>query len=208
MPAAPSGTITDMSETTVRVRGRPRSAEADQAIALATTALLEEEGYSAMTMQGVAARAGVSTATLYRRWPCKQDLVVATLKSLITKKPESIDTGSLAGDLDELLHKVAAKLSSDDGQLLKGIVGEAMLNPALAQALRDGMERQPLPQVLEIVRRAVARSEIPEPADDDLVVGLVMGVMHERWLLSDKPLTDQDIKTLVPMLVRALGGSA
>ena len=205
MKCSRSGTISCVTEITAPVRGRPRSAEADQAIADATIALLEEEGYSAMTMQGVAARAGVSTATLYRRWPSKQDLVVATLKSIVINQ-ESIDTGSLAGDLDVFLHLIARKLSSEEGHLYKGIFGEAMLNPALAEALRAGMEGQPFPLVVEMLHRAVERGEIPEPPDPEMAVSLIMGVMHERWLVHDKPVKNKEIRVLVPMLVRALGG--
>jgi AcrR family transcriptional regulator len=199
--------MSTVTQTPVPTRGRPRSAEADQAITEATIALLEEEGYAAMTMQGVAARAGVSTATLYRRWPSKQDLVVATLKALVPE-PQTIDTGSLAGDLSEFLHRVAQKLTSDEGQLLKGIIGEAVRNPALAQALREGFDQPPAPLVTAMLERAVGRGEIPPPVDIGLAISLIMGVMQERWLLTDQPVTDKEITLLVPMLVRAFGGTA
>jgi AcrR family transcriptional regulator len=196
-----------VTESPVPTRGRPRSAEADQAIADATIALLEEEGYSSMTMQGVAARAGVSTATLYRRWPSKQDLVVGTIKALVPE-PQEIDTGTLAGDLDRFLNRVAQKLASDEGQLIKGIIGEAVRNPALAQAFREGFDKPPQPTIAGILGRAAARGEIPRPADVGLASALVVGVMKERWLLGNEPVTPAEIKLLVPMLVRAFGGTA
>jgi AcrR family transcriptional regulator len=198
--------MTVVTETQVHTRGRPRSVEADRAITEATLALLEAEGYAAMTMQGVAARAGVSTATLYRRWPCKQDLVIAALKSLVPEQ-EEIDSGSFADDLALLLTRVTNKLASAEGHLIKGIIGEAVRNPALAQALRKEWE-EPNALVTGILQRAVARNEIGPLPDIRLAIGLIMGVMHERWLLSGEPVTQQDIKLLVPMLVRALGGEA
>ena len=70
-------------------RGRPRSAMADRAIVAATLALLEEHGYAGLTMAGVAERAGVSTATLYRRWSSKQELVVGALAAVIPDQPPS-----------------------------------------------------------------------------------------------------------------------
>src|ERR1700694_4094726 len=118
------------------VRGRPRSAEADQAITASTLALLEEEGFASLTMAGVAARAGVSTATLYRRWPSKLDLVVGVL-SKASEDVAVIDTGTLAGDLTALLGRSAAKLAGDGGQLFEGLVGDGLRHPALAEALRS-----------------------------------------------------------------------
>ena len=196
------GVVTDPRPTS---RGRPRSTQADQAILTATVALLEEQGYADMTMQGVAARAGVSTATLYRRWTSKQDLVVATLASLVPKEIP-IDTGSLAHDLDQLLRRMARKLGSDEGRLIKGIIGEAVRNPALGEALRAGIGVRPHPQVAEILERAVARGEIPPPADLDVAATLMPSYVFERWLLWDQTISDDGIDVLVPMLVRALGG--
>jgi AcrR family transcriptional regulator len=202
-----SGTMTSVTERAVPTRGRPRSAEADQAITDATIALLEEEGYAAMTMQGVAARAGVSTATLYRRWTSKQDLVVAALQKLVPES-ETIDTGSLTTDLETFLHRAETKLASAEGQLIKGIIGEAVRNPTLAQALRDGIEQQPHPLIVPMLQRAVQRGEIPELPDMDLAIDLITGVMNQRWLLKGEWMTEKQIQLLIPMLVRALGGQA
>jgi AcrR family transcriptional regulator len=194
-----------VTEARAPARGRPRSADADHAILEATFALLEEVGYARMTMQGVAARAGVSTATLYRRWTNKQDLVVATLTSLVPDGGTRIDTGSLARDLHQLLRTMVAKLRSDEGKLIKGIIGEAVRNPALADALRTGIGVRPHPAVVGVIERAVARGEIPPPADVDVASGLIRSYAFERWLLWDEILSEASIDVLVPMLERALG---
>ena len=102
------------SEMLAPCRGRPRSTEADQAIADATLALLEEEGFSSLTMAGVAGRGGVSTATLYRRWPSKLDLVVGVLTAQVEESP-TVDTGTLIGDLTAMLTALATKLAGDKG---------------------------------------------------------------------------------------------
>src|SRR5438067_2481666 len=115
-------------------RGRPRSPEADRAIAEATVAIISEEGYDALTMAGVAERAGVSTATLYRRWASKEELVVGTVGHLAPDRPD-IDTGSLAGDLTELLAQLADRLNGQGGRVLRGLIGEMAWNPELADAL-------------------------------------------------------------------------
>ena len=81
--------------------GRPRSEEAHQAILDATLDLLAEVGFSALTVEGVASRAGVGKATIYRRWPSKLPLVVEAFGQLPAL--EDVDTGSLVGDLKLML---------------------------------------------------------------------------------------------------------
>ena len=81
--------------------GRPRSEEAHQAILDATLELLAETGYSALTVEGVAQRAGVGKATIYRRWASKLPLVVEAFRQL--PGLEEVDTGNLVDDLQQML---------------------------------------------------------------------------------------------------------
>src|SRR4051794_16666540 len=90
-------------------RGRPRSSTADAAIRQATVDLLHKEGYADLTMTGVAALAGVSTATLYRRWRSKAELVISTLE-VMSPREELPDTGSLRADCHELLTRLVGRL--------------------------------------------------------------------------------------------------
>src|SRR6201985_3313739 len=85
-------------------RGRPRSARAHEAILKAAAGLLLEHGLAAASMNAVAARAGVSKATIYRWWPTKETLALDALYTEWTAAaPVPKDTGSLRGDLVELL---------------------------------------------------------------------------------------------------------
>lgn len=81
--------------------GRPRSEEAHQAILRATLELLGQVGFSGLTVEGVASRAGVGKATIYRRWPSKLPLVVEAFHEL--PQLEDADTGNLAEDLRVML---------------------------------------------------------------------------------------------------------
>src|SRR5262245_29903721 len=93
---------TDVAIADERQRGRPRDPSRDQAIIDASIDLLVSEGYDRLTMEGVAAAAGVGKATVYRRWGSKAELVIdamATLKPAI----DTIDTGSLDGDLELMI---------------------------------------------------------------------------------------------------------
>src|SRR5918911_3967499 len=86
--------------------GRPRDPSRDEVIRAAILRLLAEVGYGSLTMDAVAARAGVGKATIYRRWRTKQDLVVDTISDLTRTEASTPDTGSLEGDLRALLHSL------------------------------------------------------------------------------------------------------
>src|SRR5918995_6372874 len=86
--------------------GRPRDPSRDGVIRAAILRLLAEVGYGALTMDAVAAEAGVGKATIYRRWRTKQDLVVDTISELNAATVTPPDAGSLEGDLREVLYAI------------------------------------------------------------------------------------------------------
>jgi len=194
---------TPAAEAPERARGRPRSTSADRAIVAATLGLLEEAGYAHLTMAGVAEAAGVSTATLYRRWASKQDLVVAALGAVVPDQPPP-DTGSLEGDLREVLRRIVHGLSGERGRILLGVASEVARHPALADAVRARFGAPARANVGEMLERAARRGEIPPPSDVQAAVSVVVGPMH-YWLLSGEPMNETAIDALVPMLRRALG---
>jgi AcrR family transcriptional regulator len=189
--------------TAVASRGRPRSAEADRAIIVATLTLLEELGFARLTMAGVADRAGVSTATLYRRWSSKEELVVAALEALVPERSPA-DTGTLEGDLRETLRRMSENLAGDRGRILLGVSGEVLRHPALGDAVRARLSDPMRDNLAAMVERAVARGEIPPPADVKLAAAVMVGPLH-YLLLSGEPPGPEVVDTLVPMLLRAVG---
>src|SRR5947209_16798858 len=134
--------------------GRPRSPAADVAIRQATLKLLGTDGYANVTMAGVAAEAGVSTATLYRRWHSKLDLVVNVLQALAEDWPIP-DAGSLAGDCRALLRAMVRALPSTGG-IMAGLVGEFSRNDELARALRRHLIVPAPAGMGHVLRRAAA----------------------------------------------------
>ena len=125
--------------------GRPRSEEAHQAILAATLELLAEGGYSALTVEGVAARAGVGKATIYRRWPSKLPLVIEAFSQLPAL--EEVDTGSLVEDLEKMLRDYLHLFNATPlAAVLPSLVGERQHNPELSRLLDPVLKgrRQPL----------------------------------------------------------------
>ncbi|MET9781831.1 TetR/AcrR family transcriptional regulator [Nocardiopsis alba] len=195
----------------VSPRGRPRDASRDRALMDATLAELQRHGYSGLTTASVAKRAGVSTATLYRRWRSKQDLVVGAAQAWAENLGPDHDTGSLEEDLGALLHDKALALEGPSGRLLRAVLGEAAHNRALADVLFDAFVLPLQDRVFALLERAVARGEIP-PVEDPLVVAeMVIGPMVSHTFLvpegeADTPAPGRDIATrLLPYLLRALG---
>lgn len=200
-----------MPDAVVR-RGRPRDAGRDQALLDATVAVLGESGYGALTTAAVADRAGVSTATLYRRWSSKESLVIAATSAYTQDLTARPDTGTLEGELRLLLLDKAASLTGESGLLMRALMGEAAHNDALAEALTTAFMLPVRRRVEEVVQRAVDRGEIPPVEDTDLLGDLVIGPMVSRFFLTplapdqvDAASAVQMADRLLPFVLRAVG---
>jgi AcrR family transcriptional regulator len=181
--------------------GRPRSEEAHRAIVDATLALLAEVGFSGLTVEGVAARAGVGKATIYRRWPSKLPLVVEAFGAL--PQFEDVDRGDLRSDLVQMLRAYLQLFhSSPLAAVLPSLAGERTHNPELSElldpVLRD--RRRPLLAALE---RAQKRGELPQDIDLELAADLVVGPIAVRLFFTGRRLSPRLVE---PMVELALGG--
>jgi AcrR family transcriptional regulator len=171
--------------------GRPRSRRTEKAILHSASELLAESGLAAMTMEGVAARAGVGKASIYRRWPSKGALAFdATLNEYLTGQPTR-DTGSLEGDLLATARDwVRSVKRSSWGRTLKGLIAEVQSDPSLADAWRDRFVGQVRQRRRPIVERAIARGEIPAGSDPELILDMLYGPLYHRFLHGHLPLSD------------------
>jgi AcrR family transcriptional regulator len=188
-------------------RGRPRSTAADLAIVHATIEILLQDGYDGLTMAGVAQRAGVSTATLYRRYESKVDLVVGCITTLKDQFHEPVDTGSLAGDIRALVLEGCAAFSSETIGLMKALIGEIQRNPELGEAVRERMLAQRNDHGLRLIERAVERGEIAPPSDPELALQMIMGPFVFRSLVSGEPVDDEFADHLCTLALRLLGAA-
>ncbi|HEX2850525.1 MAG TPA: TetR/AcrR family transcriptional regulator [Acidimicrobiales bacterium] len=183
-------------------RGRPRSAAVDDAIRDATLALLAEVGYAHLTTSAVATRAGVSTATLYRRWSSKLDLVVATLAGHASEQPAP-DTGSLLGDFRAVLRPLV-DAREKTGRILPGLVGEIGRNPELAGALRAALVAPRRRVLAAMLERAEARGELRPGVDRDVVIDLLVGPIQYRLLVTGQPVTRKIADEFAALAARAV----
>jgi AcrR family transcriptional regulator len=161
----------------------------------ATLALLAEGSVSGLTVEGIAARAGVGKTTIYRRWSSKLPLVVAAIRALPELKvPE---TGTLRGDLRQILSALVKILrTSPLGPVLLHVAAESGTDPELRDAISEhlALRRAPL---LEVSRRALARGELPAGSDPDTLTELLTGPIVNRLLFSTGPVDGRFIDVVI-----------
>ena len=192
-------------------RGRPRSQEADRAILSATVELLADRGLSAMSIEEVAARAGVGKTTIYRRWPSKGLLALDAFVASFREEQPPNDTGTLRGDLLAALRAwVRAVTQTAMGPMLTGLIAEAQHDPELRGAWRDRVLEPLRVQHRIMLDRAIERGEIPASVDRDVVLDLFFGAAEHRLLLGHLPITDVFIGKVVDVILAGIqpAGSA
>lgn len=166
-----------MSDANKKPPGRPRSAQSHQAMLQATLELLAEVGFDAMSIDAIAARAGVGKTTIYRRYSGKAELVADAIES-IREELLIPDTGSFWGDMDALIENAAQITLSPLGrQTVAMIISSASSNSEFAQIYWTKY-LQPRRQAFAVVlERAKARKEVQADLDPGLVFDTMSGIM-------------------------------
>lgn len=186
-----------------RAPGRPRSAEADDAILEAAFEQLAETGFEGLSIEAVAARAGVGKATVYRRYSCKVELVAAACRAHADLGSEGPDTGSLRTDLRAVLGTLAHVLTATPvGRVMPTLVADKVRVPAL-DAEQRAIVREKRRRHRAVIDRAVARGELAHDADPELVIDACVGPVFYRFLVSGADLDDAYLDALVDAVVRA-----
>ncbi len=190
-----------------RTRGRPRSQPARQAVLAAAAELLLTRGLAAVSMDAVAARAGVSKATIYRWWPTKETLALDALyEQLAEPSPEAPDTGTLRGDLLALLLGWIERVGDRPfGRVIGALITEAGTDPVFGKLYRERYVEPRRAQARTIFTRAMGRGEIPVGTDVEAAIDLLYGALYHRLLHGHAPLTQEFAETVVGIVVAGIG---
>jgi AcrR family transcriptional regulator len=173
-----------VSETAdVRRPGRPRSPEAHAAILRAALELAVEGGLRGLSMEAIAARAGVGKATIYRRWRSKEALFAEALGS-IALNPEIPDTGSVRGDFQAASTAAVGRMAPEAFRVLPRLLADAADDPELLEALHAALLRPRRAAIATILRRGIERGELRPDIDLDLVSDMLIGPLIARVLTS------------------------
>jgi AcrR family transcriptional regulator len=187
----------------LELRRRPggRSARVRAAAIAATLAELAESGYSALSLESVARRAGVHKTTLYRRWGTREDLV---LEAMLDRAGEHIsvpNTGSLRKDLFELAQTAAANAASPEvAAMARAVVAQMPYDSRLAAANRRFWDERLALDGL-IVEQAIERGEVAPDTQPRQVIESVLGPIHLRLLLTGEPMSRDVLQAIVDIVV-------
>jgi AcrR family transcriptional regulator len=156
------------------VSPRPRSPEAHAAILQAALELAVSGGLQAMSMEGIAARAGVGKATVYRRWKTKEALFAEALRS-VAAPFEAPDTGDTRGDFIAALQIGSARTGEEGFRVIPRLLVDAAGDPELLAVVHEVVLQPRWEVVRTIVRRGIERGELREDVDVELCVRLLLG---------------------------------
>jgi AcrR family transcriptional regulator len=171
------------SEATIGRVGRPRDPHVDEAILSAALDLLIEDGFARLSIEGVASRAGVGKATVYRRWESKTALVVEAINDRLVSSIDFPDSGDFRADLEAVLTQVLDRLRGLEGQVWRAVVSELVKNEELAKVFRQRLTAGRLAEMRCRLEAAMRLGQIPD-GDAELLAEVGVAILHHRALVS------------------------
>ncbi|MFC6886282.1 MULTISPECIES: TetR/AcrR family transcriptional regulator [Actinomadura] len=176
-----------------------------EAIRLAVLEELAAHGYGRMSIEAVARRAGVGKTAVYRRWPSKLRLVIDVVSAVAVQDVAIPDTGTLRGDVRDLLGKIARALRDPLAtQIVPDLLAEAARNPDIARTLEAALRDTQQSVVTEVLGNAAARGELPAGADADLALDLITGPLYWRLAVARTTLPADYLDDLAAATTAAL----
>jgi AcrR family transcriptional regulator len=171
------------------VRDRRRSARSHRAIVAATQELLVERGYRELTIEGVAARAGVGKQTIYRWWPSKAALVLEAYLAGSEEVARPAESGVLLEDVRALVHWLIDVLAQPiGGRVVAGLVADLQHDRDLAEGFHRDVVPTRRSAMLAVLEGGRKRGELRAEADLELAVDALHGAVFYRLLFSGEPL--------------------
>lgn len=181
-----------------------RRSRSERVVLDATRELLGEGGFGSLTVEGVAARAGVAKTTIYRRYRSKTDLALAVLLDMVGDVSTQPYVENTATELIVLVNKTVELMSNTVlGRIMTGLVSEVAADPELALIYRERVVSRRVADVSVLVERGVARGELRAGLDPEMVTDLLLGPIYYRLFLSGSPMNDGFGERLVTTLMPA-----
>ena len=183
----------------------PARADRTEVIRQAALDLALEVGFNRLSMEAVAARAGVGKHTVYRRWPSKAALFMDAVLSLNPPALEYHDTGDVEADLRTQVHDAIDLVGRPPfGPLYRALLGEAQHDPDIAAAVN---ERFIAPQTQRTIARLEAardQGQIAEEFDLELAMDMWSGPLYYRFLITQEPITHEHADRVLAALLAGM----
>jgi len=184
-----------------RPPGRPRSEDARKAILRSTLKLLQETGFPDLSIEAIAADADVGKTTVYRWWPSKAALVADAFSSSADAELRFPDTGSVRSDVTIQMKHLVRILRGRRGRIVAALIGGGQSDPELIEAFRDRFMMPRRQEAYGILRRGIARGELPEALDLDLILDTLYGSLYMRFLIRQTGLTEEYVEEVVSLVM-------
>jgi AcrR family transcriptional regulator len=201
------GAVIDGERPPLGRPGRKRSEGSRLAILKAALELAGEVGYTGVTVEGIAARAGTGKQTIYRWWPSKADVVLEALATKADLFVSVADQGTYATDLRAFLTtSFALGRRPEITSTLRVLMAQAQIEPGFRERIMPFLEgrREALAVIVDRARR---RGDLPPHPAPDTIADIVFGVIWYRMLATTRPMDDALADDLVTTLAPAAAGS-
>jgi AcrR family transcriptional regulator len=183
--------------------GRPRDPQIDAAVLGATIAVLGKSGYGGFTLEEVARHAGTTKPAIYRRWPDRRRLLLAALGRRLGEL-RAPDTGCSLCDLDECLKLFVAAFRRMPPEVIGALYADCAVDRGLRAGFMSALFDPPRAAVRETLERALARGDLRDDVDLELIVDLAGSLIHYRALFGHAPTSDVEIERAVEALLRGI----
>jgi len=194
-------------ETVQKRPGRPRDESARQRILDAALELLQQESFAQLTVESIAARAGVGKATVYRWWPNKAAVMIEAFREAVGPEVPFPDSGCLEDDIRLQMDKFTRMLLGPRGRMLTGFVAAAQSDPDVAAALADYWIKPRRAEAKEALRVKRRWKESHTDLDPELVLDILYAPLYYR-AMTGLPLTLEYTQSLVDLVMKALARKA
>jgi AcrR family transcriptional regulator len=194
-----------LSEDEARPRGRPRSADARAAILRATREILNEGGITAVTMEGIAARAGVGKPTIYRSWPNAHAVAMAAMMEAKAAPPKLARTRSAIADLKRQLRDVVEVFATRMGRQAASMIAAASADSELSKVFRNHFILARREEGRALIARAIEAREIRKTIDVDVALDMIYGPIFYRLLMGHAPLDAKFTDAVIDHALKGFG---
>ncbi|MFF7358114.1 MULTISPECIES: TetR/AcrR family transcriptional regulator [Streptomyces] len=185
---------------------RRRGLVLERAILDAALEQLGEVGWKGLTMEGVAAGAQTGKAAVYRRWPCKEDLVADALVAGLPRVEEAPDLGCVREDLLALCRQVRQIMYSRPGVALRSVIHECDHTQAerFHEVIVGGVVEPTVKLLREVIIRGIRRGEVRSDAANGYVFDVIPAMMMYRSKMCASEWIDQDLEEMIDQLMLPL----
>jgi AcrR family transcriptional regulator len=176
--------------------GRPRSEKARKAVIRSTLAVLKRTGFHELSIEAVAAHAGVGKATVYRWWSNKAELVIDAFVFAVEKELRFPSAGPVLESIHAQMRRWAVIFRSPLGQIVATVIGAGQSEPEILEAFRSHWVEPRRVEARRLLTQAMKNREIRADLDPDTVLDLLYGPLYIRLLLKHAPLDEQFVNTV------------